>query len=99
MDASFGGTIDSHDVVFRMNQAPVKGYELHVGKKSTFRVLNSLWSHRYSHGSALGSGVSEPTVGEGRNVDFDARRRDDFQRDARVLEEKETRYYAADFIE
>ena len=52
MDASFGGTIDSHDVVFRMNQAPVKGYELHVGKKSTFRVLNSLWSHRYSHGYA-----------------------------------------------
>ena len=48
---------------------------------------------------ALGSGVSEPAVGEGRNVDFDARRRDDFQRDARVLEEKETRYYAADFIE
>ena len=52
LDASFGGTIDSHDVVFRMNQAPVKGYELHVGKKSTFRVLNSLWSHRYSHGYA-----------------------------------------------
>ena len=25
LDASFGGTIDSHDVVFRMNQAPVKG--------------------------------------------------------------------------
>jgi len=52
LDASFGGAIDSHDVVFRMNQAPVKGYELHVGKKSTFRVLNSLWSHRYSHGYA-----------------------------------------------
>lgn len=52
LDSSYGGIIDNHDIIFRMNQAPVKGYELYVGRKSTFRILNSLWSHRYSHGYA-----------------------------------------------
>ena len=52
LDSSYGGIIDNHDIIFRMNQAPVKGYELYVGRRSTFRILNSLWSHRYSHGYA-----------------------------------------------
>jgi len=52
LDSSYGGIIDNHDIIFRMNQAPLKGYELYVGRKSTFRILNSLWSHRYSHGYA-----------------------------------------------
>ena len=52
LDSQYGGIIDNHDIIFRMNQAPVKGYELYVGRKSTFRILNSLWSHRYSHGYA-----------------------------------------------
>jgi hypothetical protein len=32
LDSSYGGIIDNHEVIFRMNQAPVKGYELYVGR-------------------------------------------------------------------
>ncbi|KAK3272817.1 hypothetical protein CYMTET_18909 [Cymbomonas tetramitiformis] len=52
LDSQYGASIDKHDVVIRMNQAPTKGYEPHVGRKTTFRIMNSLWSHRYAHGYA-----------------------------------------------
>jgi hypothetical protein len=42
--------IDAHDVVFRQNQAPTATYELFVGEKTTFRVLNKKWTQQYSRG-------------------------------------------------
>ncbi|XP_065833845.1 beta-galactoside alpha-2,6-sialyltransferase 2-like [Oscarella lobularis] len=38
---SFGEEIDAHDAVFRINLAPTKSYEKHVGSRTTVRVLNS----------------------------------------------------------
>mmetsp|Transcript_17342 Transcript_17342/g.33383 ORF Transcript_17342/g.33383 Transcript_17342/m.33383 type:complete len:404 (+) Transcript_17342:152-1363(+) len=48
LHAKYGAMIDRHDAVMRLNQAPVSGYEDHVGSKTTFRLLNNLWLHRYS---------------------------------------------------
>ena len=48
--AEFGQAIDAHDVVFRQNQAPTATYELFVGEKTTFRVLNKKWTQQYSRG-------------------------------------------------
>ena len=38
--------IDSHDVVVRINQAPIRGYSRRVGLKVTHRVFNRLWTER-----------------------------------------------------
>ena len=38
-----GREIDAHDVVYRFNQAPVKGYEQFVGSRSTHESLNGYW--------------------------------------------------------
>lgn len=35
----FGALIDSHDVTIRLNDAPVKGFEFDVGKKTSIRIL------------------------------------------------------------
>ena len=48
--AEFGQAIDAHDVVFRQNQAPTATYEVFVGEKTTFRVLNKKWTQQYSRG-------------------------------------------------
>eukprot|EP00976_Prorocentrum_cordatum_P086804 1186642-Prorocentrum_minimum.AAC.1 len=39
----YGVDIDAHDVVYRFNQAPVEGYESHVGARTTLENLNSAW--------------------------------------------------------
>eukprot|EP00242_Pyramimonas_sp_CCMP2087_P009165 CAMPEP_0198205512 /NCGR_PEP_ID=MMETSP1445-20131203/9058_1 /TAXON_ID=36898 /ORGANISM="Pyramimonas sp., Strain CCMP2087" /LENGTH=556 /DNA_ID=CAMNT_0043877847 /DNA_START=476 /DNA_END=2146 /DNA_ORIENTATION=- len=37
----FGDSVDSHDVVIRLNAAPTVGYEKYVGTKTHVRVLNN----------------------------------------------------------
>eukprot|EP00238_Polyblepharides_amylifera_P000825 CAMPEP_0196571504 /NCGR_PEP_ID=MMETSP1081-20130531/1666_1 /TAXON_ID=36882 /ORGANISM="Pyramimonas amylifera, Strain CCMP720" /LENGTH=537 /DNA_ID=CAMNT_0041888475 /DNA_START=37 /DNA_END=1650 /DNA_ORIENTATION=- len=45
--SKYGKQIDAHDIVFRLNQAPTKGYESVVGAKTSVRLLNALWSSNY----------------------------------------------------
>ena len=40
LDQSKGDEIDGADCVIRMNAAPVKGYEIDVGRRTTLRVLS-----------------------------------------------------------
>ena len=49
----YGKQIDANDVVVRINQAPTKGYEKFVGKKTTHRLLNRLWTIAYHDGSGI----------------------------------------------
>ena len=44
---------EKFDVVVRINQAPTKGYEKFVGKKTTHRLLNRLWTIAYHDGSGI----------------------------------------------
>eukprot|EP00899_Mesostigma_viride_P028487 jgi/Mesvir1/8823/Mv02724-RA.1 len=56
----FGASIDRHDVVLRVNQAPTQGYERYVGSRTTFRLLNKKWAAMYTS-KADGRGVLLPT--------------------------------------
>ncbi|KAL5543820.1 hypothetical protein UlMin_007604 [Ulmus minor] len=40
LKTKFGKEIDTYDAVFRENGAPIQNYTDHVGRKSTFRLLN-----------------------------------------------------------
>lgn len=40
MDLKLGDTIDGYKEVIRFNRAPTKGYETHVGSRTTLRVIN-----------------------------------------------------------
>eukprot|EP00193_Tetraselmis_chui_P001248 CAMPEP_0177754712 /NCGR_PEP_ID=MMETSP0491_2-20121128/2157_1 /TAXON_ID=63592 /ORGANISM="Tetraselmis chuii, Strain PLY429" /LENGTH=859 /DNA_ID=CAMNT_0019270117 /DNA_START=493 /DNA_END=3072 /DNA_ORIENTATION=- len=44
MNDELGREIDAHDMVYRFNQAPTKGYELHVGARTTHESLNGFWT-------------------------------------------------------
>ena len=48
INSSLGSSIDSHDLVFRMNTAPVHGHELDVGIKTSIRIatINAAWHLR-----------------------------------------------------
>ena len=49
--ALFGEEIDAHDAVFRVNQAPTRGgCATYSGARTTVRVLNAHWLHRYARG-------------------------------------------------
>lgn len=45
LNASFGSAVDSHDLIMRVNQAPggtkENRLERHVGKRTTFRLINT----------------------------------------------------------
>ena len=46
LDHEFGAEIDAHDAVVRVNAAKTnRKYAAHVGKKTTFRILNN-WAHK-----------------------------------------------------
>jgi len=44
-----GAEIDAHDAVFRINYAPLEGYERYVGSRTTFDVINAVHSRRLVH--------------------------------------------------
>ena len=48
LSADFGKEINEYNIVVRFNQAPTKGFEKFVGNKTTFRVLNALWTNIYA---------------------------------------------------
>lgn len=41
--APFGESIDKHDLILRINQAPVPSYERYVGSRTDLRLLNRKW--------------------------------------------------------
>lgn len=41
INSNLGAFVDAHEVVMRFNHAPTQGYEMHVGSKTTIRVVNS----------------------------------------------------------
>jgi hypothetical protein len=45
---NYGDAIDSHDLVVRLNQAPTMGHAVWVGRKTTHRALNRLWTRHYT---------------------------------------------------
>jgi len=47
----YGKSIDGHNIVFRMNQAPTTGYTREVGSKTTHRLLNRVWTLAYANWS------------------------------------------------
>ena len=53
-------SIDSHDTVIRVNQAPALRYWRRVGKKTTHRVLNRLWTRTYRNSRGMKKGEVLP---------------------------------------
>ena len=44
LESEYGPGIDAVDIVLRFNDGPTKGFEQHVGRKTTFRLVNNAWS-------------------------------------------------------
>eukprot|EP00899_Mesostigma_viride_P027661 jgi/Mesvir1/807/Mv17398-RA.1 len=71
-----GDAIDRHDVVLRYNDAVTKGFEQHVGSKTTFRLLNRKWGDALleSHNGIVedeppgGGGHRKKGAGHHRNI-------------------------------
>ena len=73
LSANHGEAINDHDIVVRFNQAPTKGFVKFVGSKTTFRILNALWTNIYAKNVRLrkdGSLDSKGSIhiGEIKNV-------------------------------
>ena len=52
LSKEYGAEINQYDAVLRINQAPtLGGLELHVGKKTTFRMVNHKWTIAYAGGN------------------------------------------------
>jgi hypothetical protein len=47
-----GSDIDGHDLVFRINHAPTKGYESMVGNKTSYRLVNHVVLDRWMSGDS-----------------------------------------------
>eukprot|EP00899_Mesostigma_viride_P023403 jgi/Mesvir1/4247/Mv22215-RA.1 len=63
LNASFGAAIDSHETVMRINQAPCGKFHRHVGRKTTFRLINTRWTNKYADTRFVGEGLPlEPDV-------------------------------------
>ncbi|GAQ82304.1 Glycosyltransferase family 29 (sialyltransferase) family protein [Klebsormidium nitens] len=45
LDHAHGAEIDGFDTIIRFNAAPTRGYETHVGRKTTIRILNMDFLH------------------------------------------------------
>ena len=49
LNHNYGPFIDGHDVVIRTGQSPIRGYESHVGSKTTYRIMSvSLFDPHYN---------------------------------------------------
>mmetsp|Transcript_32183 Transcript_32183/g.91312 ORF Transcript_32183/g.91312 Transcript_32183/m.91312 type:complete len:486 (+) Transcript_32183:128-1585(+) len=70
--AKQGKDIDRHDVVLRVNEAPVAGYERDVGRSTEMRLLNNLWTSKYSTGSASSRPLEKGSVLVSTRADGDA---------------------------
>ncbi|QDZ23402.1 sialyltransferase [Chloropicon primus] len=53
-------SINSHDTVIRVNQAPALRYWRRVGSKTTHRVLNRLWTRTYRNSRGMKKGEVLP---------------------------------------
>ena len=58
--SNLGARIDAHEVVLRVNQAPTAGHERHVGRKTTIRLVNNLWTATYAKARKFGAGDPTP---------------------------------------
>eukprot|EP00240_Pyramimonas_obovata_P003841 CAMPEP_0118945368 /NCGR_PEP_ID=MMETSP1169-20130426/42109_1 /TAXON_ID=36882 /ORGANISM="Pyramimonas obovata, Strain CCMP722" /LENGTH=346 /DNA_ID=CAMNT_0006891061 /DNA_START=298 /DNA_END=1334 /DNA_ORIENTATION=- len=44
LDVEYGRGIDAAEIVLRFNDGPTKGFEQHVGHRTSFRLVNNAWS-------------------------------------------------------
>ena len=58
--SEFTKSIDSHDTVIRVNQAPAFRYSRRVGTKTTHKVLNRLWTRTYRNSRGMKHGEVLP---------------------------------------
>ncbi|KAK3272032.1 hypothetical protein CYMTET_19646 [Cymbomonas tetramitiformis] len=59
----FGQSVDSHDIVIRINQAPTsRQHKGRVGTRTTFRLLNHLWTAHYAYRAEEKNVPVEPNV-------------------------------------
>jgi len=86
LHASHGADIDSHDAVFRINYAPIEGFEQFVGSRTTFDVINAV------HTRAMVHEIRNQT--ESNSVAQEAARRDSTLVVFEVLNKSAKAYYA-----